>query len=64
MLKQILIEHGLEEGLKILTEREQQVLALYYLSGYREREIAKIYGMTQQAISYLRKKGIDKLKII
>ena len=55
LLKDILIENNLGEGLKFLTLREQQVLSLYYLQGYKEREIANFYNITQQAISYLRK---------
>ena len=64
ILKTILLENNLEEGLKLLTGREQNIISLYYLGGYKEREIAKFYGITQQAISYLRKKGLNKLKLI
>jgi len=33
------------------------------LEGYKDEEIAKFYTLTQQAINYIRKKGINKLKI-
>ena len=64
MLKHILIEHGLEEGLKILTDREQQVLSLYYLAGFCDEEIANSYGIKRQNINRLRIKGLTKLKNI
>jgi len=63
LLKTVLLENNLEEGLKLLTQREKRILFLYYLAGYRDREIAKHFGTTQQTINYLRKKGINKLKI-
>ena len=53
---------GLEEGYKFLTEREKQIICSYYLEGYKDEEIAKIYGLTQQAINYVKKRGINKLK--
>ena len=62
MLKHILIEHGLEEGLKLLTQREQKVLVWYYLAGYKDQEIAMNYKMTRESIHKIRKKGIYKLK--
>ncbi|MBU1457282.1 hypothetical protein KJ845_01060 [Patescibacteria group bacterium] len=63
-LKQILEKMGLEEGYKFLTEREKKVISLYYLEGYKDEEIAAFYGITQQVINRLRRKGVNKLKKI
>ena len=62
LLKTVLLENNLEEGYKLLTKREQKIISLYYLEGYKDGEIARLYGITQQVINRLRKKGIKKLK--
>jgi len=62
-LENVLIEIDLEKGYKLLTKREKNIIILYYLEGYKDEEIAKLYTLTQQAINYIRKKGINKLKI-
>ena len=62
-LENILINVDLEKGYKRLTKREKKVINLYYLEGYKDEEIATFYGITQQVINRLRRKGINKLKI-
>jgi len=62
-LENILINIDLEKGYARLTQRERKIINLYYLEGYKDEEIAKLYTLTQQAINYIRKKGINKLKI-
>ena len=62
-LENILIAVDLEKGYKRLTKREKDIITLYYLEGYKDAEIAKLYTITQQNINYFRKKGINKLKI-
>ena len=62
LLKTVLLENNLEEGYKLLTKREQKIISLYYLGGYKDGEIARLYGITQQVINRLRMKGIKKLK--
>jgi len=62
-LENILIEIDLEKGYERLTQRERKIISMYYLEGYKDEEIAKLYTLTQQAINYIRKKGINKLKI-
>ena len=62
ILKTILLENNLENGLSLLTQREQEVISLYYIEGYKDEEIAKIYGVCQQSVNESRKKGINKLK--
>ena len=62
LLKTVLLENNLEEGYKLLTKREEKIISLYYLEGYKDGEIARLYGITQQVINRLRMKGIKKLK--
>ncbi len=61
-LENILIEINLEKGYHLLTKRERNIIILYYLEGYKDEEIAKIYGVCQQSVNESRKKGIKKLK--
>jgi len=63
-LKNILIKIDLEKGYERLTQRERKIISLYYLAGYTDEEIAKIYGVCQQNINRQRKRGIAKIKII
>ncbi|GAJ19620.1 unnamed protein product [marine sediment metagenome] len=62
-LENILREVDMERGYQLLTPRERKIISLYYLEGYKDKEIATFYGITQQVINRLRKKGINKLKI-
>ena len=62
-LENILINVDLEKGYKRLSIRERNIINLYYLEGYKDAEIAILYTLTRQAINYIRKKGINKLKI-
>jgi len=62
-LKNILGEVDMERSYQLLTPRERKIIRLYYLEGYKDKEIATFYGITQQVINRLRKKGINKLKI-
>ena len=62
-LENILINVDLEKGYDRLTKRERKIISLYYLAGYTDEEISAFYGITQQVINRLRRKGINKLKI-
>jgi len=62
-LENILREVEMERGYRLLTIRERNIINLYYLEGYKDEEIAALYDLTRQAINYIRKKGINKLKI-
>jgi RNA polymerase sigma factor for flagellar operon FliA len=62
-LENILGEVDMERSYERLTQRERNIISLYYLEGYKDEEIAIFYNLTRQAINYIRKKGIDKLKI-
>jgi RNA polymerase sigma factor for flagellar operon FliA len=61
-LKTILQKNNLEEAHKLLTQRERNIISLYYLEGYKDEEIAKIYGVCQQTVNESRQNGIKKLK--
>ena len=62
-LENILIGIDLKEGYTRLTKREKNIIDLYYLEGYKDEEIAKIYGVCQQNINRQRIRGMSKLKI-
>jgi len=62
-LKDILEKIDLEEGYGRLTKREKEIITLYYLEGYKDEEIAKLYGINRQNVNRQRKRGISKLKI-
>ena len=62
-LENILIGIDLKEGYTRLTKREKDIINLYYLEGYKDEEIAKIYGVCQQNINRQRIRGMSKLKI-
>ena len=61
-LENVLINVDLEKRYTRLTQREKKIITLYYLEGYRDEEIAKIYGVCQQTVNESRKNGIKKLK--
>jgi len=63
ILENILEKNNLEEGYKLLTKREKNIISLYYLKGYKDEEIALFYGITQQAVNKSRKKGLNKLAL-
>ena len=63
-LENILIGVDLKEGYTRLTKREKNIINLYYLEGYKEEEIARFYGVSQQAVNKSRKKGIKKLILV
>ena len=63
-LENILREVDLKEGYKLLTKRERKIISLYYLEGYKDEEIARFSGISQQAVNKSRKKGINKLMLV
>ncbi|HAJ33187.1 MAG TPA: hypothetical protein DCK79_07415 [Candidatus Atribacteria bacterium] len=62
-LKNILGEVGMERSYERLTQRERNIISLYYLAGYKDEEIARLYGINRQNVNRQRKRGISKLKI-
>ena len=61
-LENILQEVDMERGYQLLTPREKNIINLYYLEGYKDAEIARLYGVCQQSVNESRQKGIKKLK--
>jgi len=61
-LENILININLEKGFTRLTSRERNIISLYYLEGYKDKEIASRYKVTRENICKLRKNGLNKLK--
>ena len=61
-LENILGEAGMESGYERLTQRERNIISLYYLEGYKDEEIASYYKVTRENICKLRKNGLNKLK--
>ena len=61
-LENILQKNNLEKGYERLTQRERNIISLYYLEGYKDEEIASYYKVTRENICKLRKNGLNKLK--
>ena len=61
-LENILITVNLEKGYNLLTKREKNIISLYYLGGYIDKEIASYYKVTRENIYKLRRNGLNKLK--
>jgi len=61
-LENILINVDLEKGYERLTIKERNIISLYYLEGYKDEEIAKIYSVCRQSVNESRQRGIKKLK--
>jgi len=61
-LQNILLNVELGKGYERLTIKERNIINLYYLQGYKDEEIAKIYGVCRQSVNESRQKGIKKLK--
>ena len=61
-LENILRKAGMERSYERLTQRERNIISLYYLEGYKDEEIASYYKVTRENICKLRKNGLNKLK--
>ena len=61
-LENILINVELEKGYERLTIKERNIISLYYLEGYIDKEIASRYKVTRENVCKLRKNGLNKLK--
>ncbi len=62
-LENILQKNNLEECFNLLSKREKDIITLYYLEGYKDEEIARLYGINRQNVNRQRNRGISKLKI-
>ncbi|TQK42171.1 RNA polymerase sigma factor (sigma-70 family) [Brevibacillus sp. AG162] len=60
--KDALSDKRLLEAIQRLTEKEQATLTLLYLRNLKEREVARLLGVTQQAVSKVKKRALLKLR--
>ncbi|WP_435954655.1 FliA/WhiG family RNA polymerase sigma factor [Dryocola sp. BD626] len=59
---QMITQHMLSKALTTLTEKEQQILFLYYQQDMNLKEIALVLGLTEARICQMNKKIAEKLK--
>jgi len=45
-----------------LKEEDRQIINLYYWWGYKDAEIGKMLGLSQQVVNYRRKKAVKIMK--
>lgn len=50
-LKNIILREMLEAAFSLMTERQREIVVMYYIDGMGVKEIAAIYGITHQAVS-------------
>ncbi|ONK23355.1 hypothetical protein BLX87_11120 [Bacillus sp. VT-16-64] len=55
---------SLYNALTKLNKKQIQILYLYYVKGYNNKNIAEYFGQTEQNISYWHKKTLKQLKSI
>lgn len=53
---------ALTESIKELTPKQLEILHLYYVIGYNNKEIGEHFGQTEQNISYWHKKTLKQLR--
>lgn len=56
------LKQKLEEALKLLTEKEQKVILLYYYEDLTLKEIANILEVSESRVSQLHTKALNKMK--
>lgn len=56
------LKQKLEEALKLLTEKEQKVILLYYYEDLTLKEIANILDVSESRVSQLHTKALNKMK--
>lgn len=61
-IKDHLMNHDLLKAIKSLTPKQKEVLYLYFVKELKDVEIAKKMKVSQQAVSKLRNKALQKLK--
>ena len=52
----------IRQSIEALSEREQQVVGLYYFEELKQAQIARILGVSEQRISQIISKAIQKIK--
>lgn len=61
-IKEHIVDTRLLKAVDQLTKKQKEVIDLAYVNGLSDTEIAKILGKTQQAISKLHKKALERIK--
>ena len=49
-------------GLSRLTKREREIILLYFFEGRNEKEISKLFSISQQRVNILKNRALLKLK--
>lgn len=49
--KDLLVREALEQAFAMMTKRQKEVVRYYYIEGLTGKEIAKLYGISQQAVA-------------
>ncbi|WP_176521116.1 sigma-70 family RNA polymerase sigma factor [Bacillus toyonensis] len=61
-LKEHIIDELLYKGLGLLSEKQLEILNLYYVHEYNNKQISRILSASEQTISYNHKKALKILK--
>nr|WP_276564989.1 sigma-70 family RNA polymerase sigma factor [Brevibacillus halotolerans] len=60
--KEAISDEKLLHSIMKLTENERGIITYYYLHEWKEKEIARLLDITQQAVSKTKRKALEKLK--
>lgn len=60
--EQILNEKALKKAMKVLPERQKEVIILKFIEGYKNREIARIIGASEGAVKLLQFRALRKMR--
>ncbi len=52
----------LEDAMKMLTVKQRQVMELKYIQDYSDFEIARILGISRQAVNRIKTRGVERLR--
>ena len=52
----------IDDVLDSLNDREQSIIRLYYICGFTECELAEAFMVSQQMISKIKKRALEKCK--
>ncbi|PGT75526.1 RNA polymerase subunit sigma-70 [Bacillus cereus] len=61
-LKEHITDELLYKGLDLLSKKQLEILNLYYVHAYNNKQISRILSVSEQTISYNHKKALKKLK--
>ncbi|KXY73020.1 MULTISPECIES: sigma-70 family RNA polymerase sigma factor [Bacillus] len=62
-LKEHITDELLYEGLNLLSKKQLEILNLYYVHQYNNKQISRILSVSEQTISYNHKKALKTLKL-